>query len=152
ADFLLRAHRAEDDTLLRTSRQGRAHLNAVLEDYAYLAEGLIDLYETAGDERDLYAAQQLAERIIKLFRDEQDGGFYTNATTHQSLIVRGREGADGATPSGNAVAASALARLAYHFNRQEFREAAVAAIRASGRQMVRYQRAFAKIRAVVDCF
>src|SRR5262249_59105909 len=142
ADFLLRAHRAEDDTLLRTSRQGRAHLNAVLEDYAYLAEGLIDLYETAGDERDLYAARQLAERIIELFQDEQNGGFYTTATTHEALIVRGREGADGATPSGNAAAASALARLAYHFDRQEFRETAVAAIRAYGWQMSRYPPAF----------
>src|SRR5215467_12555182 len=150
ADFLLRVHRTGDGTLLRTSRHGRAHLNAVLEDYAYLAEGLIDLYETAGDERDLYAARQLAERIIELFWDGQDGGFYNTATTHEALIVRGREGRDGATPSGNAVAASALARLAYHFDRQEFRETAVAAIRAYGRQMSRYPRAFAKSLAVVD--
>ena len=150
ADFLLQVHRTADGTLLRTSRQGRAHLNAVLEDYAYLAESLIDLYEAAGDERDLQAARQLAEHILGLFQDEEQGGFYTTATTHETLIVRGREGADGATPSGNAVAASALARLASHFDHQDFREAAVAAVRAYGRQMTRYPRAFAKSLAVVD--
>ena len=150
ADFLLRVHRTSDGTLLRTSRQGRAHLNAVLEDYACLAEGLIDLYEAAGDERNLQAARQLAERILELFRDEEQGGFYTTATTHETLIVRGREAADGATPSGNAVAATVLARLASHLDHQEFREAAVAAIRAYGRQMTRYPRAFAKSLAVVD--
>ncbi len=150
AGFLLRVHRTTDGMLLRTSRQGRAHLTAVLEDYAYLAEGLIDLYEAAGDERDLQAARQFGERIVELFRDEEYGGFYTTATTHEPLIVRGRDGVDGATPSGNAVAAFALARLACHLDRQDFREAAVAAIRAHGRQMSRYPRAFAKSLAVVD--
>jgi len=150
ADFLLRVHLTADGALLRTSRQGRAHLNAVLEDYAYLAEGLLDLYEAAGDERDLQAARKLGERIVESFRDEKHGGFYTTATTHETLIVRAREGADGATPSGNAVAASALARLACHLDRQDFREAAVAAVRAYGRQMTRYPRAFAKSLAVVD--
>jgi uncharacterized protein YyaL (SSP411 family)/aryl-alcohol dehydrogenase-like predicted oxidoreductase len=150
ADFLLRVHRTADGTLLRTSREGRAHLNAVLEDYAYFAEGLIDLYEAAGDERDLQAARQFAERIVDLFRDEEGGGFYTTASTHETLIVRGREGADGAMPSGNAVAASVLARLACHLDRHDFRGAAVAAIRAYGRHMTRYPRAFAKSLAVVD--
>jgi uncharacterized protein YyaL (SSP411 family)/aryl-alcohol dehydrogenase-like predicted oxidoreductase len=150
ADFLLRVHRTTDGILLRTSRQGRAHLNAVLEDYAYLAEGLIDLYEAVGDELDLQSAHHCGEQIVKLFRDEEHGGFFTTAKTHEPLIVRGREGADGATPSGNAVAASALARLACHLDRQDFREAAVAAVRAYGRQMTRYPRAFAKSLAVVD--
>ena len=108
ADFLLSVHRTAEGTLLRTSRQGRAHLDGVLEDYAYLAEGLIDLYEACGQERYLTAALQLGERIVHSFRDEDQGGFYTTAKTHETLIIRTREGADGATPSGNAVAVSAL--------------------------------------------
>ena len=150
ADFLLRVHRTTDGRLLRTSRQGRAHLAAVLEDYAYLAEGLIDLYEAGGNEHDLQAACQFCEGIVESFRDKEYGGFYTTATTHEPLIVRAREGADGATPSGNAVAASAMARLACHLDRRDFREAAVDAVRAYGRQMSRYPRAFAKSLAVVD--
>ncbi len=150
ADFLLLVHRTSDGTLLRTSRQGRAHLDGVLEDYAYLAEGLIDLYEASGQERYLTAALQLGERMMDSFRDEDQGGFYTTAKTHEALIIRAREGADGATPSGNAVAVSALARLSFHYDRQDLREAAIGGIRAYGRQMARYPRAFAKTLAVVD--
>ena len=66
ADFLLLVHRTSEGALLRTSRQGRAHLNGVLEDYAYLAGGLIDLYEASGQERYLTAALQLGERMVGL--------------------------------------------------------------------------------------
>jgi uncharacterized protein len=150
ADFLLRVHRTSDGSLLRTSRQGRAHLDGVLEDYACLAEGLIDLYEACGQERYLTAALQLGERMVGSFRDEDHGGFYTTAKTHETLIIRAREGADGATPSGNAVAVSALARLSFHYDRHDLREAATGGIRAYGRPMTRYPRAFAKSLAVVD--
>ena len=150
ADFLLLVHRPSEGTLLRTSRKGRAHLDGVLEDYAYLAEGLIDLYEACGQERYLTAALQLGERIMGSFMDEDQGGFYTTGKTHEALIIRAREGADGATPSGNAVAVSALARLSFHYDRHDLREAAVGGIRAFGRQMARYPRAFAKTLSVVD--
>jgi len=150
ADFLLLVHRPSVGTLLRTSRKGRAHLDGVLEDYAYLAEGLIDLYEACGQERYLTAALQLGERIMGSFMDEDQGGFYTTGKTHEALIIRAREGADGATPSGNAVAVSALARLSFHYDRHDLREAAVGGIRAFGRQMARYPRAFAKTLSVVD--
>ena len=150
ADFLLRVHRGSKGTLLRTSRQGRAHLDGVLEDYAYLAEGLIDLYEACGQEQYLTPALQLGERILDSFQDEDRGGFFTTAKTHEALIIRAREGADGATPSGNAVAVSALARLSFHYGRQDLREAAIGGIRAYGRQIARYPRAFAKSLAAVD--
>ena len=125
-------------------------MTRVLEDYAYLAEGLIDLYEACGQERYLTTALQLGERMVQSFRDEDQGGFYTTAKTHETLIIRAREGADGATPSGNAVAVSALARLSFHYDRQDLREAAIGGIRAYGRQIARYPRAFAKSLAVVD--
>jgi uncharacterized protein YyaL (SSP411 family)/aryl-alcohol dehydrogenase-like predicted oxidoreductase len=150
ADFLLSMHRTTQGTLLRTSRQGRAHLDGVLEDYAYLAEGLIDLYEASGQERYLSAALQFGERMVNSFRDEDQGGFFTTAKTHEALIIRAREGADGATPSGNAVAVSALARLSFHYDRRDLREAAIGGIRAYGRQIARYPRAFAKSLAAVD--
>jgi aryl-alcohol dehydrogenase-like predicted oxidoreductase len=150
ADFLLLVHRTSEGALLRTSRKGRAHLDGVLEDYTYLAEGLIDLYEACGQERYLTIALQLGERILELFQDENQGGFYTTAKTHETLIIRAREGADGATPSGNAVAASALARLSFHYNRRDLREAAIGGIRAYGRQIARYPRAFAKSLTVLD--
>ncbi len=150
ADFLLRSHAKPDGRLLRTSRGDRAHLDAYLEDYAYLTEGLVDLYEAGSAESYLQAAGRLAEYLISDFMDQEQGGFFTTANHHESLIFRHREGTDGATPSANAVAASALARLSFHFDREDWRRAAVAAIRAYGRQMTRYPRAFAKSLAVVD--
>ncbi|HNC83307.1 MAG TPA: aldo/keto reductase [Nitrospira sp.] len=149
-DFLLTTLSTADGRLLRTYRAGTAHLNAYLEDYAYFAEGLIDTYEAGGEERYLLASVRLAERMLADFADSQHGGFFTTATGHEALIMRSREGPDGATPSGNAVAASVLARLSSHFAREDFREAATAAVRAYGRQIARYPRAFAKSLIVVD--
>ncbi|ALA58517.1 aldo/keto reductase [Nitrospira moscoviensis] len=150
ADFLLKTHVKSDGRLLRTSRAGRAHLDAYLEDYAYLADGLVDLYEAGAGESYLQAAARLADYLMTDFHDAEQGGFFTTAKNHESLILRAREGADGATPSANAVAASALAKLSFHFDRQEWRDAAAGAIRAYGRQITRYPRAFAKSLAVVD--
>ncbi|MBY0246599.1 MAG: DUF255 domain-containing protein [Nitrospiraceae bacterium] len=150
ADFLLQTHARPDGRLLRTSRAGRAHLGAYLEDYAFLAEGLLDLYEAGASETYLHVAARLAGFLMSDFLDETQGGFFTTATHHESLILRAREGADGATPSANAVAASALARLSFHFDRQDWRDAAIGAVRAYGRQIARYPRAFAKTLALVD--
>ncbi|MCP9452474.1 MAG: DUF255 domain-containing protein [Nitrospira sp.] len=150
AKYLLRTHAKPDGRLLRTSRAGRAHLNAYLEDYAYLAEGLLDLYEAGADEQYLHAAARLADFILSDFHDETNGGFFTTAREHESLLFRTREGHDGATPSANAVAASALARLSFHFDRRDWREAAIGAIRLYGRQIARYPKAFAKTLCVLD--
>ena len=102
ADFLLTVHAQPDGRLLRTSRAGHAHLNAYLEDYAYLAEGLLDVYEAGADERYLRAAEQLAGFLITDFLDREQGGFFTTAEHHESLILRAREGTDGAVPHGDA--------------------------------------------------
>ena len=78
------------------------------------------------------------------FPDKKHGGFFTTANDHEVLILRGREGPDGATPSGNAVAAMALARLSFHEDREDFRDAATQAVRAYGQQISRIPRGFAK--------
>ena len=150
ADFLLTTLAQPDNRLLRTYRKGKAHLQACLEDYAYLAEALIDLYEAGASERYLHEAVGLAKRIVEDFSDQEHGGFFTTALDHESLILRSREGPDGATPSGNAVAASVLARLSFHFDREEFREAATNAIRAYGHQIAQIPRGYAKSLMVVD--
>ena len=150
ADFVLRTMSRPDGGLYRTYRAGKAHLQACLEDYAYLAEGLLDLYEAGGHEGYVTEAARLAGCIMADFSDGEQGGFFTTARDHESLIIRSREGPDGATPSGNAVAASALARLSFHYGREDFRDAATGAVRAYGRHIARYPRAFAKSLAVTD--
>ena len=120
ADFLLNTLSRPDGGLYRTCRADKAHLNAYLEDYAYLTEALIDVYEVR-------EAVRLGERLLSDFLDKNHGGFFTTANDHEALILRGREGPDGATPSGNAVAAMALARLSFHQDREDFRDAATQA-------------------------
>ncbi len=150
ANFLLTTLSRPDNRLWRTYRNGKAHLNACLEDYAYAAEAMVEVYEATGVERFLHEAVSLAERIVEDFEDREHGGFFTTAIDHETFILRGREGADGATPSGNAVAASVLARLSFHFDREDFRTAATNAIRAYGQQIGQVPRGFPKSLMVVD--
>jgi uncharacterized protein YyaL (SSP411 family)/aryl-alcohol dehydrogenase-like predicted oxidoreductase len=150
ADFLLERLRAPDGRLRRTYRAGVAHLAAYLEDYAYLADALVDLHEAGAPARYLREAEALAERMRADFADGESGGFFSTARDHERLIVRHREGHDGATPAANAVAARVLARLSYHLDRADLREDAVKAIRAYGRAIERQPRAFPMSLIAVD--
>jgi uncharacterized protein YyaL (SSP411 family)/aryl-alcohol dehydrogenase-like predicted oxidoreductase len=149
ADFVLSTLSRPDGRLLRTWRAGHAHLDAYLEDYACLADALLDLYEAGAPERYLREAERLASLLRADFAAE-DGGFYSTASGHEALIVRHREGHDGATPSANAVAARLLARLSYHLGDDALREEAAGALRAYGRAIARSPRAFTTSLAVLD--
>jgi hypothetical protein len=149
ASFLLATLTTADGRLLRTYRAGKAHLAAYLEDYAYLASALLDLYEASGDARWFSEARRLAERILDEFA-APGGGFYSTARDHEELIVRHREGHDGALPSANAVAAQVLARLSYQLDREDLREAAVRAVEAYGKAITRAPRAYPTSLAAVD--
>jgi len=111
ADFIL-THMMKDGALLRTHRNGVSHLPGYLDDYAFLTVALIDLYEATFDLRWITAADDLAGTMIGLFWDQEDGGFYFTAEHHTDLIARTKPTYDGAEPSGNAMAAIALLRLA----------------------------------------
>ncbi len=150
ADFLLASLVRDDGGLLRTYRNGKAHLNAYLEDYAFLSEALIDLYESGGDARYLREAERLLDRTLKDFLDSESGAFFDTATDHEKLLMRFRDGTDGAVPASNATVASALVRMSHHADREDFRAAAIRAIRAYGGMMTRHPRAFAKSLCVVD--
>jgi hypothetical protein len=143
ADFVLGTLRRPDGRLLRTWRAGTAHLDAYLEDYAFLAGGLIDVYEAGGDLRYLREAERLGTLLLEDFADADQGGFFSTARGHEALIVRHREGHDGAVPAANAAAAHALARLSFHLGRDDLRKEAVRALRAYGKAVARSPRAFA---------
>jgi hypothetical protein len=85
AEFLLRELRQENGRLVRTWKAGEAKLNGYLEDYAYLIEGLLELYQTTFDPRWFSAAQELAETMIAHFQ-APDGGFFDTSDDHESLI------------------------------------------------------------------
>ena len=141
AEFVMEHLRDGSGALYRVYRDGRHRLDAYLEDYAYLADGLVSLYEAGGEEHWLRLARELTERIRSGFRAE-GGGFYSTAAQHESLVLRPREGHDGATPSANAVAARVLARLSYHLDEPALRDEARAAIEAWSGMLAQQPRAF----------
>jgi uncharacterized protein YyaL (SSP411 family)/aryl-alcohol dehydrogenase-like predicted oxidoreductase len=149
-DFLLTRMRRPDGGLYRTSRGDKTHLDAYLEDYAYLVEALVDGYEMGGEQGYLGSARELAERMVSDFGDDEHGGFFTTARHHEKLLVRMREGQDGPIPAANASAARALLRLSWHLGRAEWRQRAEAAIAAHGQLIERAPRAFAASLCVLD--
>ncbi|MGD8868551.1 MAG: aldo/keto reductase [Gemmatimonadales bacterium] len=150
ADFVLSALSREDGGLLRTYRAGKAHLNAYLEDYAYLGDGLLDLYETGGSPRWLRESERLLERTLSDFLDPTSGVFFNTSHDHEQLIMRYQDGTDGAIPSANAVAAYTLARLSHHLDRPDLRHAAIHAVKGLGQTIAQYPRGFAKTLCAVD--
>jgi uncharacterized protein YyaL (SSP411 family) len=111
ARFLLRELRQENGRLLRTWKAGEAKLNGYLEDYSYLIEGLLELYQTTFEPRWFVAAQELAEAMLEHFADSE-GTLYDTSDDHEMLITRPCDLQDNATPSGNAMAVTALLKLA----------------------------------------
>jgi len=112
ADFLWGTLRTPEGRLLRTYRAGRAKLPGYLEDYAFLAHGLLRLHAATGDPNRLAQARALTDRMIADFADEKDGGFFYTADDHESLIARTKDANDGVIPSGNSVAVRGLVALA----------------------------------------
>ena len=113
-----------DGRLLATSKDGHAHLAAYLDDYAYLMAALIELLQSEFSLQDLEFAGQLAEVLLAQFEDAEGGGFFFTARDHEALIHRPKPGYDNATPSGNAVAAWGLGRLAALTDRERYATAA----------------------------
>jgi hypothetical protein len=111
ADFLLRELCNAEGRLRHTWKDGLAKVNGYLEDYSYLIEGLLELYQTTFDLRWYQAARELADVMIAHF-SAPDGGFFDTSDDHETLITRPRELQDNAVPSGNAMAALVLLRLA----------------------------------------
>ncbi|MCC6297086.1 MAG: thioredoxin domain-containing protein [Pseudomonadales bacterium] len=114
--------------LLATAKDGRAHLNAYLDDYAFLLSALVELMQAEFYSSDLEFAQDLAEALLEQFYDSGAGGFYFTSHDHEKLIHRPKPGYDGATPSGNGVAALALQRLGHITGESRYLEAAERAL------------------------
>ena len=107
----IRATMWKDDRLLATYKDGRAHLNAYLDDYAFLLLAVIELVQAEFDPEVLEFADELAEALLERFEDRENGGFFFTSHDHERLIHRSKPGYDNATPSGNGAAALALERL-----------------------------------------
>ena len=151
ADFILE-NLQKDGYLLRTWKDGKAKLNAYLEDYANFADALVELYQVSGDAKYLREAKRLADLLITEFWDEEAGGFYFTANNHEELLVRKKDFFDNATPSGNSVAADVLLKLARLTGDERYERFAVTVLRLAASQFRRYPQGFGRILSVLEFY
>ncbi len=111
-DFI-RSTMYSDGRLQATYKDGRAHLNAYLDDYAFLIDALLCVLQARWRSVDLSFAIELADTLLRDFEDQESGGFFFTAHDHETLLQRAKPFADDALPAGNGVAAVALGRLGH---------------------------------------
>jgi hypothetical protein len=136
--------------LLATYKGGRAHLNAYLDDYAYLLSALIELLQADYRQEDLAFAMQIADALLEHFEDREAGGFYFTSHDHEALIQRPKSGFDSAMPSGNGVAAVALQRLGHLLGEVRYLEAARRTLDCFWPQMQRQAGGFATLLVALE--
>jgi uncharacterized protein len=129
-DFV-RRHLWRGGRLLATYKDGRAHLPAYLDDYAFLADALLELLQTRWRSSDLDFARQLADVLLAQFQDAETGGFFFTAADHEKLIHRSKTFGDESIPAGNGVAASVLSRLGYLLGELPYLDAAERTLKAA---------------------
>lgn len=132
AEFMLEKMVRSDGRLLHAYRDGRAHLDGYVDDYAFAIESFIALFEATGRARWIGRATKLADMMLKHFMDDRRGGFFYTADDAETLITRTKDWHDGSLVSGNASAVMGLLKLSSLCGRDDFREAAEAALRAAG--------------------
>ena len=129
ATFILDQLRGPDGRLLRTWKEGRARIAGYLEDYAFLLEALLTLYEGTLEPRFYHAAVQTADGLIEQFADSDHGGFFTTAADRTQLPVRRKDPEDSPIPSGNSAAALGLLRLTLVSGDAGYEQAALGTLR-----------------------
>ena len=131
AEFVLTRLRGPEGMLFRTTGlAGPAKFTGYLEDHAYMADALAELYQATFDPKWLRAADELCDVLIREFADEAGGGFFYTAGDAGELIARMKDAQDGSVPSGNAVAAAAFLKLAVLLDRADLHDHAEKTLRA----------------------
>jgi hypothetical protein len=123
---------ANSGVLRRRYRDGDAAIDGFLDDYAFFASALLDLYETDFDPAHLETAMALTDKMRELFEDKAEGAFFSTTAGDSNLVLRMKDDYDGAEPSGNSLALLDLLRLAHFTDRADYREAAERTLRALG--------------------
>ncbi|MGE5217418.1 MAG: thioredoxin domain-containing protein [Chloroflexota bacterium] len=141
-----------DGFLWHTYKDGQAKLLGYLDDYAFLAVGLLDLYETGFDRADLARAVELAEIMVREFWDECDGGFFFTGKSHEPLIGRAKPVFDASMPSGNAMATQLLLRLSHLTSNADYRSRAEKVLRSYYETMESQPFGFAHLLCALDLY
>lgn len=125
ADFFLTQMFTQDGTLFHRYAKGERAIAGFLDDYAFLAFGLIELYQASFEQKYLDAANQVTKAMIERFWDTANGGFFFTANQPDSTLPRMKQAYDGAYPSGNSVALHNLAALSRLLNEPTYMDKAV---------------------------
>ena len=136
--------------LLRTWKDGKAKLNGYVEDYANVADGLVELFQVSGDAEYLTEAKRLADLMITEFWDAESGGFFFTSNDHEQLVVRNKDLYDNATPSGNSVAADVLLKLAKLTGDDKYERFAVTVLRLTASQIRRHPQGFGRALSALE--
>jgi hypothetical protein len=139
-----------DGRLLATCKDGRAHLNAYLDDYVYLADAVLELQQVRLRAEELDFARSLLEVVLAHFEDHEAGGFYFTSDDHETLIHRSKTFSDDATPSGNGIAAFVLQRLGHLLGEPRYLAAAERTLRAAWLALGRYPQAHVTLVTALD--
>lgn len=132
ASFVLKSMRIEGGRLARSWRLGQARHAAVLDDYAFLIQGLLDLFEATSEPHWLDSAAALQRDMNEQFLDAAGGGYFTTASSSEKLLVQSKPTLDGALPAGNSVALLNLVRLYELTGEESYRKTAEAGFTAFG--------------------
>jgi hypothetical protein len=152
ADFLLENLIDGEGRLLRTYKNGKAKLNAYLEDYAYLSEALLAVYEATFELKYFEQARALVDRMTAQFWDDADVGFFFTSSDHEKLITRTKDYFDNAMPSGNSAAAMVLLKLGLLTQEHDYQQRAAGTLRSVRQAMVRYASGFGYMLCALDCY
>jgi uncharacterized protein YyaL (SSP411 family) len=150
AEFLLGPLSTPGGQLFRTWREGRAHTNGFLEDYADTADGLYELHVATGELRWLEESRRLARLAVELFADEQRGGFFQTPAGGEQLVSRKKQLDDHPTPSGNSMLAFVLLRLARIYGDEDLERRAVGVFRLVAPDLPRAPSAFGHLLCALD--
>jgi len=150
ADFALSELRTESGRLLKRWRAGEAGLDGMLEDHAFLAQGLLDLFEAGHEVAYLKAAKEIVDTALLHFHDEEAGGFFLSPDDGEALLVRSKTIYDGARPAGNSVMACVLQRLSRMTGVTSYEEIAAGTIRAFSAEVSRSPSYSTQLLAAVD--
>jgi len=151
ADFILAKMSQPDGRLYRSYKDGQARFNAYLEDYAAFVRALIALYESTFDLRWLGEAARLTQLMYAQFHDAA-GGFFQTGVDHEQLVARRKDFIDNAIPSGNALAAEALLRLAVLLDKPAYRDEAGRILLMMKDAMARQPTGFGRLLGVLDAY
>jgi len=153
ARFLMEHLRGPGGRLLHRYRRGEAGIPAFAEDYAYLAWGLLELYEASLDSSWLAEAFRLTDELLAGFWDEVPGGaggLFLSAGDAEPLIARPRSSGDGALPSAESVAVSVLLKLGRIGDRRDYEEKAERLLRLASEPLRRYPSGYAHLLSGLD--